>query len=261
MKHLDPISEFPEYEVPDNSCQIQARWPDLVVGARRSALSSEHRGFFEFAPLPGGSYLVGAGYERANPDGPSFVREQILGQLTAGFNLGESVRNVLGKSDDCEVAYVQFDPVGDTLRLCGIGSNVSAIHVTAGGVRLVHGGFGVAGDKPQPFNLRPGEALVLLAHPGIWGRHLVVALDHLLLTDLDGLHESSALALCGRLDSLLEGSGLCSVTIFRSNSTANVPWVPSQVPEISAEAFETLDMELTPLDLQLLTDHVGCFAM
>ena len=131
--------------------------------------------------------------------------------MIAGGELGESVRNALRATDDGEVGYVEFDPAGDTLQLCGFGPSVSAVHVSAGMARLLHVGLETEGDRPQPFTLRPGEALVLVAHPRIWARHLLAAVDHVLSRDLDGLDESDALELCGRLETLLAGTGLSSL--------------------------------------------------
>ena len=260
MTLLDPISQLPEYDIPEDGCGVQARWPDLVVAARRSASNSGHRAFFEFAPLPGGSYLAGVGHEQASSGEQCMVREQILGQLIAGSDLGESVRNALRESDDTEVGYVQFHPAGDTLKLCGFGSTVSALHVSTGLARLLHVGLEVSGDSPQPFSLRPGEALVLVAHPRVWARHLLAAVDHLLSEDLDGHARSDALELCRRLETLLSEAGLSSMVIYRSGSTTAHPSDCPQGHKDPPAAFEEIDMDLTLSDLQLLDELAGCLA-
>jgi hypothetical protein len=260
MTLIDPISQLPEYEIPEDGCGVQARWPELVVAARRSASNSEHSGFFEFAPLPGGCYLAGVGHERTGSGKPCMVREQILGQVIAGTDFCESVRNALGESDDGEVGYVQFDPAGDTLELCGFGPSVSAVHVTAGVARLLHVGLEVAGDSPQPFTLHSGEALVLVAHPRVWTRHLLAAVDHLLSRDLDGFDGSGALELCGRLETLLAEAGLSSVVVYRSGATTTCPWDGPLGCEDPPAAFEELVTDLTLSDLQLLDELAGCLA-
>ena len=261
MTLLDPISQLPEYEIPEDGCGVQARWPELVVAARRSASNSEHRCFFEFAPLLGGSYLAGVGHERASSGEPCVVREQILGQVIAGTRLGESVRNALRDSDDSQVGYVQFDPAGDTLELCGFGPSVSAVHVSAGVAQLLHVGLEVAGDGPQPFKLHPGEALVLVAHPRAWARHLLTTVDHLLSRDLDGFDGSDALELCERLEVLFGEAGISSVVIYRSGATTTRPWDNPQGCEDPPVAFEELDTDLALPDLELFGELAGCRAL
>jgi hypothetical protein len=260
MTLLDPISQLPEYESPEDGCGVQARWPELFVAARHSASNSEHGGFFDFAPLPGGSYLAGVGHERTGSGEPWAVRERILGQVIAGGDLGESVRNALGGSDDSEVGYVQFDPAGDTLELCAFGPNVSAVHVTADVARLLHVGLEFTGDSPQPFKLRPGEALVLVAHPRVWARHLLATVDHLLSRDLDGFDGTDALELCERLETLLAEAGLSSVVIYRSGTTSTRPWDNPLGCEDPPAAFEELDTDLTVPDLELFGELAGCHA-
>jgi hypothetical protein len=178
--------------------------------------------------------------------------------VIAGRGLGESVRNALRKSDDGEVGYVQFDPDGDTLELCGFGPSISVLHVSAGVARLLHVGLEVADDSPRPFTLQPGEALIVVAHPRVWARHLLAAVDHLLSRDLDGFDGSDALELCERLESLLADSGLSSVVIYRSGSTTAHRWDSPEGSEDPSAAFEELDIGLTVSDLELLDELAGC---
>jgi hypothetical protein len=176
--------------------------------------------------------------------------------MVAGGDLGESVRNAIGAIDGSEVGYVQFDPAGDTLQLCGFGPTVSALHVTNGSVRLLDVGLEVECHRRQPFTLRAGEALVLVAHPRIWARHLLAAMDHVLSRDLDGLDESDAHELCLRLEAVLAGTGLSSVVIYRSGSTAICSW---DFPQRREDSPAALDMfELTLPDLEWLDELAPC---
>jgi hypothetical protein len=260
MTLLDPLSQLPEFETPRDACEMQARWPGLVVAARCSSSISEHRGFFEFAPLPGGSFLAGVGHERAGSCNPWSIRERILGQMLAGCDLGESLRNARSESDPSEVGYALFEPAGATLELCGFGPSVSAVHVTAGSARLVHVGLEIGCDTSRPFNLGPREAVVLVAHPRIWCRHLLGAVDHLLSRDFDGFSDSDAFSLCGRLEALLAARGISSVVVYRSAPTAGHPLEYPQGHEGPPATFESSNVELTLSDLELHGELIECFA-
>jgi hypothetical protein len=141
MTLIDPLSRLPEYEIRGNGCEMRARWPGLVAAARSSSPTSKRRAFYEFAPVPGGHFLVGVGHEPGGSDEPSFLREQILGQLEAGHELGESVCNVSrtwGSQDQQSgICYALFDPDQPTLQMSGSGTQISAIQVTVNSTRLV----------------------------------------------------------------------------------------------------------------------------
>ncbi len=198
---------------------MQARWPGLVAAARSSVPTSKGRTFYEFAPLPGGHFLVGVGHEPCGSDDPSFLREQILGQLEAGDDLCESVRNVSRtwsrKEQQHGICYALFDPDQATLLMCGSGWQISAIQVTVNSTRLVRFGAETAQGSASHFVLRPGEALLLVAHPRAWDKHVLSVVDRSVAKDLDDLGQHDVLGLCGRIETLLQAGGSACLVIYR----------------------------------------------
>ncbi len=242
---------------------MQARWPGLVAAARSSSPISKRRTFYEFAPLPGSHFLAGVGHEPDGSDEPSFLREQILGQLEAGHDLGESVRNVSrtwGRNDQQHgICYALFDPDQATLQMSGSGRHISAIQVTVDSTRLVRFGSETAQESPSPFVLRPGEALLLVAHPRAWDKHVLSVVDRSVAKDLDDLGQHDILGLCERIETLLQAGGSASVVIHR------MPPDPDAVclhdgPAGTAGFMRTLgdlDGSLTSSDLEFLEELVG----
>ena len=201
---------------------MQARWPGLVVAARSSSPTSKRRTFYEFAPLPGGRLLAGVGHEPGGSDDSSFLREQILGQLEAGNELGESVRNVSRtwsrKEQQHGVCYALFDPDQAVLLMSGSGEQISAFQVTVNSTRLVRFGAETAQGSPSHFVLRPGEALLLVAHPTAWYKHVLSVVDRSVAKDLDDLGQHDVLGLCGRIETLLQAGGSACLVIYRMPS-------------------------------------------
>jgi hypothetical protein len=258
MTLLD-LFQLPEYEVPENGCDVQVRWPGLVAAARSSSPTSKHRSFYEFAPLPGGFFLGGVGHERADSDEPPFLREQILGHLLAGHDLGESVCNALREPNHGEVCYVLFDPVETTLRIFGCGPTVSAIHIAAGIPRLVQLGLEVGHESPRPLILRPEEALLLVAHRA-WAKYVLTAVDKSLPKGLYGFGESEALRLCGLMETMLGARGSSSLVVYRSASAAICPDNRPSGQKDPPMTLEQPDTSLTMSDLEFLDELAGGLA-
>ena len=225
---------------------MQARWPGLVAAARSSSPSSTRRTFYEFAPLPGGLFLAGVGHEPGAVDEPSSLREQILGHLEAGQDLGESMRNVSrtwGREDQQHgICYALFDPDQATLRMCGSGLQISAVHTTIDSTRLVRFGMETARAAVSPFVLRPGEALLLVAHPRAWDKCVLPVVDRSTAKGLDDLGRHDVLGLLGRIEILLQSGGSASVVIYRMPQEPDAVHLHSD-PVGSVGFRRTLDLD------------------
>ncbi len=239
---------------------MRARWPGLVAAARSSSPTSKRRAFYEFAPVPGGHFLVGVGHEPGGSDEPSFFREQILGQLEAGHELGESVCNVSrtwGSQDQQSgICYALFDPDQPTLQMSGSGTEISAIQVTVNSTRLVRFGAETAQGLPSHFVLRPGEALLLVAHPRAWGKHVLSVVDRSVTKDLDDLDQHIVLGFCGRIETLLQADGSASLVIYRMPRDTDVVDLHDGPAETGGymRTFGDLDTSLTSSYLEFFEE-------
>ena len=240
---------------------MQARWPGLVAVARSSSPTSERRTFYEFAPLPGGLFLAGVGHEPGGSDELSFLREQILARLEAGHDLGESVRNASRKSSRKDqlygICYALFDPDLATLQMSWSGMQSSAIHVTANSTRLVRlGAETVQGSTASRLVLRPGEAVLLVAHPRAWDKHLLPVVDQSVVKDVDDLGQHDVLGLCGSIETLLQEGGSASLVIYRMPPDPDAVHLHDRPPGAAgfSRTLEDLDVSLTSSDLEFLEE-------
>ena len=196
MTYLDPNSLLPQYETDSDSDQLRACWPGLVAVARTQS-AAKRDVFHELSPLPGGFFLAAVGEAS---DG-SHLREEVLAHLLAGADLKEALRVdpicVLGAS----ACYVHFDPLETTMRIESAGPHVSAIYLTAGSGRRLRTTTEFGGT-PLTLALRPGEALVLIAHPRAWEKHVLSAVHHALPEDAVSLTEDDVQGLCAVLDDI-----------------------------------------------------------
>lgn len=221
MRILAPPFYDPEYEEPAHGCELQARWPGLVGTARSSSLASELPVFYEWAPLPGGLLLAGVGHARRSGDRiQRSLRETILARMLAGHSLEESVRSAFTETGADlragSICYAVVDPIRATVEIVRHGSHASLIHVARGVARPVcHAAAIEAGA--QTFELRDGDALLFVAHPTLWERHLFGMVDRRLHEQQDDWSEPAALRLCGEVSTLCEGDS-SSVLLYRAAS-------------------------------------------
>jgi hypothetical protein len=198
MTFLDPYFLLPHYETEDKG-QLRACWPGLVAVARTEETTKDAV-FHELSPLPGGFFMGGVGYVS---HGPQF-REEVQGLVCAGADLQEALRLALSTVPDpdgrASACYVHFDPVEATLRVESEGAHVSAVRLPAGSGQLL--GSSATPTAPTVLALRPGEALVLIAHPRAWDKHVLSAIHRALPEDVGSLDEEDVQALCGVVDAL-----------------------------------------------------------
>jgi hypothetical protein len=212
MTYLDPTSLQPQYEIEGHNDLLRACWPGLVAVARTKE-AEKHAVFHELSPLPGGFFLAGVG--EANHQSP--IREELLAHVCAGTDLKESLRIALRSDVRCglgaSACYAHFDPLEATLRIEGLGPNVSAIHLTAGSGLLLRPTTEIQNGRPMTIVLRPGDALALIAHPRAWGKHVLSAVHQALPEDSVTLTEREIQGLCAVLDAV--PSPLARLVLYR----------------------------------------------
>jgi len=223
MKTSTSLFCDPEYESPVDGCEIQVRWPELVATACSSSLTSEFPVFYECAPLPGGLFLAGVGYVKPGPGSvwDRSLRETVLARMVAGHDLAESVRTSALEFrldlNDASVCYAVVDPSHGRVQWCQCGAQTSILHIVGGVASPARRALG-RGEAPGSLALRPGEALLIVAHPRAWDKYLLGAVDQNLRTGADQLAERDALRLCGHVQSLVEGES-ASILLYKTRAS------------------------------------------
>ncbi len=140
--------------------------------------------------------------------------------------------------------------------MSGSGTQISAIQVTVNSTRLVRFGAETAQGLPSHFVLRPGEALLLVAHPRAWGKHVLSVVDRSVTKDLDDLDQHIVLGFCGRIETLLQADGSASLVIYRMPRDTDVVDLHDGPAETGGymRTFGDLDASLTSSYLEFFEE-------
>jgi hypothetical protein len=213
MTTIPSLFRDPDYEQPAEGCELQARWPGLVGAARSSSIASDLPVFYEWAPLPGGLFLIGVGHAgmSTHRDERS-LRETILARMLAGCALDESVQRAFvetgAEGSDASVCYALVDPAQADMSVVGHGPRATLIHVVGGGAGVFRPLTPSTGSRIE---LRDGDGVLLVAHTSLWGRHIHGVIDRSLLEREEPSDKNTVLQLCGRVPILLTGESASAV--------------------------------------------------
>ena len=167
---------------------------------------------------PVGVFFTGVGHARRSGEDriQRSLRETILARMSAGHSLEESVQTPSRRLAPTCVLAPSATPLSirseRRWRSCGRAFTPRSSMWRGASRPLCQASAIEAGA--QTFELRGGDALLFVAHPTLWERHLLGMVDRSLHTEGDDWSEPEALRLCGEVSTLFKGDS-SSVLLYR----------------------------------------------